>query len=673
MATQDINYFIVKNKDIEDLKDKLKLPLNDTAVFINGRLEESQLTEDDLIYLNNVIKYQSSVYPKNGIVLESGHTKIINTNRYEEVEHIFQEHGYYYLQISSAGGRDQDLNRFVGTWCILNRNKKIIDKIIIYQQNEPKKDKYRSDPKEEYSYTWERVSYYDKNDPTNDNEELINDYWKGTYTYLNDTVFLSLKSLNGVERNDDDYGVLMLKQDIFENDQVFKLYSWRNDDTIDDIEYKYDLLNITTTSLDATNISRLPISSDYNTTDSKGSDGQYFGDVFLVVRNKDNSKIEYVIGQKALTELSSGGDSRSNLSSLLNGGGSSKNNDFGGRGGNFVYDYYGRIKYNDQLPENGKLLITYLGIMTSTTRKLSVNPDNNIIDTNYPKYEIVPDTLLDLKVKLNRGYEIDCEKSTINDISFKEFEYKMYVDGVLKDVKIELTDIDHYQIQNIRFPMLVEDTKINLITKKIKYKIFLISSEQSRYYIKNCKIIDVDLLNHNNYVEFEEGKDVELNLQYTDGNRLINEDIFNHYLCLEPDKIKYTERDRTNTHNISFNMPARNVVLRIEVDTLLFLTIEYHQRQVIEERDKEIPRPIEDVLIRNYGQKVYSLPSSPYRLQVKYGSVLDFYVKFTDIFQHLDKDLIYSQVPNADIEEAGEFSNYLFPNQILPEIIIGGN
>jgi hypothetical protein len=60
----------------------------------------------------------------------------------------------------------------------------------------------------------------------------------------------------------------------------------------------------------------------------------------------------------------------------------------------------------------------------------------------------------------------------------------------------------------------------------------------------------------------------------------------------------------------------------------------------------------------------------PYKQQVKAHAVFDIYAQFTDIYQHLDKLNLHSQEPTLHIEEAGEFSGGLGPDQYpLPDEI----
>ena len=117
-------------------------------------------------------------------------------------------------------------------------------------------------------------------------------------------------------------------------------------------------------------------------------------------------------------------------------------------------------------------------------------------------------------------------------------------------------------------------------------------------------------------------------------------------------------------------MPARNLILRIEIDTLLTLTIERNILQDIEQEKGIHNRPIETVILKEYGKEGEEIGFFPYRIQVKYGTLFDIYIKYTDIYQHIDKELIYLQLPNALIEEAGEFDlENTKPVQILPKKI----
>jgi len=631
MAEQRYSLFVDKNPYVQNLVKKFELPLSDKSIYINGRLENSQFTDEEINQLNlKIIQGRKSLYGKDQIVVESVHTP--------QVEFTLLEEGQYYIQVSSAGGRGRNLNRFVGTWNINN-----IDEIIIYPQNSPQK--FTSDFGEEYFYTWERTKDFDDKKTT----------WKGTYTYLNDTVFLSLlllndlKAVDNIVYNTEDYGILMLKKDIFELEKPYKLYPWRNDDTIDDIEYKY----------------AGPLTTSDFIQSAKGEDGKFFNEIITIPAGE---KLFYKIGQGGQIENASGGDSQIiGITSLTGGSNASNFNDFGGRGGNFVYDYYGRTKY--ELPEDGRLLLLYTGHILSSSFKLNVTKDSYIINESYPKNEITPATIVTLKVKLESGYEIDYENSTINDISLEKYVDKIHVNNFLKDVHVSLTEIDYYQIQTITFPMPLQNTNIKLVSKKIKYKITITSSYNSLRYIEECKISngedDGDLLKGDFYTETN--KQIIITLRYIDSSRMVDKDVLAYYLCLDPNSIIYSERDPNNCQTITFPMPARNLLLRIEIDSLLTLTIEKNIIQEIEQKRGIHNRPIEKIILIEYGKPEKPITYFPYRIQVKYRTLFDIYIKYSDIYQHIDKELIYSQVPNVLIEEAGEFNLDNTPIQILPK------
>jgi hypothetical protein len=400
-----------------------------------------------------------------------------------------------------------------------------------------------------------------------------------------------------------------------------------------------------------------------------------------------------------------------NIGLTLHGGGTSNINDFGGRGGSFVYDYWGRIKYNKDRPQDGKLLITYLGPLGIALYTITVNKGNNITKIDYPFYKssadtrefAIPASPLDIKVLLVNGYEIDIEESTVyyegieNDknienyddirkddgsIPLGEYAIKMYVDNFLKQVKAIITDIDYYNVQTITFPMPTKNIIINLKTKRIKYKIRLITDR----YIEKCDVtigVDtIDLLEKDAYAT--SNSTIALGLTYFDDNHLINKDVFCHYLCIKPGEIEYSDKDQQNTQMITFKMPARNILLRIATDATYFLTIEIDERQELDEKEKlpEEQRFIKSPVILKFIRegKEEKISEFPKVYLVKRGDKFDLYVQFDTLYQHLDKSYIYSQKPNAGIEEAGNFlghfdlqSTRLIPHQQLPNVITDNN
>jgi hypothetical protein len=124
-------------------------------------------------------------------------------------------------------------------------------------------------------------------------------------------------------------------------------------------------------------------------------------------------------------------------------------------------------------------------------------------------------------------------------------------------------------------------------------------------------------------------------------------------------------------------MPARNIIVYIKTDPLYLLTILLNERQQIEEKEKKkvndnyTERPVKSVILKEYGNPPEkTITFYPDIRKVKAGAVFDLYVKFTDIYQRLDKLHLHSQEPGLYIEEAGEFTTDHSPPQSLPDEII---
>lgn len=590
------------NNLTEEQVNKIKENSNLTEEQIDKLIKEKVyniIKKERLKNYNDLIKYAHSHYKLNTPIFEYGHTQ---DEKDKEVHFNLLESGYYYIQASSAGGKNIDLERFVGKWTITNKNGDITDTIEIFNQN---KD----------SYTWERTK------KENDDEKFI---WKGTYTYLHNTIFLSwseytyeYKEIKSVKKDIEDYGILMF-------DGTNKLRSFRSDDTVDEKSIEY------------TNLSY----RDTPTTDSKGGDGEYLNEVFSL---KTDQTLTFKIGQTGqesiITDLETD-------DIVLHSGETEKSNYFGGRGGSFVYDYYGRIKYDNSLPEDGQVKISYLvpvKIYNNDKSNLTINTDENIKEISCPKNNVPPWTVVTVKVLLEDNYEIDYEKSTINEMLFKDHKIRMDINNKPQDVLVVVSEYDYYNVQTITFPMPDKDTVIDLKTKKVKYSIEVSKDE----YIQEYSLSR----------ESEDDKEiVTLTVTYTDKNHFVNREIFAYYLCLDLDEIEFKDRDRNNTHTITFTMPERNVILKLVSDSLFILNINLNERQEFEENIKTNGRFIEKViLISNHDTDHTTIENFPYITQVSEGTVFDLYVKFTDIYQHLDKQHLYSQYPSVQIEEAGDF------------------
>jgi hypothetical protein len=147
-------------------------------------------------------------------------------------------------------------------------------------------------------------------------------------------------------------------------------------------------------------------------------------------------------------------------------------------------------------------------------------------------------------------------------------------------------------------------------------------------------------------------------------------------LCIDPANIGFGPRNQQNQQTITFTMPARNIIVYIKTDPLYLLTVLLNERQQIEEKEKKelnnnyTERPITNVILREYAHPEKNITLYPYKQQVKAHAVFDIYAQFTDIYQHLDKLNLHSQEPTLHIEEAGEFSGGLGPDQYpLPDEI----
>jgi len=667
------SYFLIKNEDIEQIKQKNNLPNND------------QISDDVLKDVNYKTKYRQSGYNKNGVIVESGATNNGSS--------ILYEAGYYYLIGSAAGGKNKIINRFNGRW-IIKKDVNIIDYIKIYNQDGIKT----------IGYSWERVKVLDETrtdligsnnifsilNKNKDELDILykNGYintWKGTYSYLNNTVFLSLLEHNSLPEKRDDYGILMLKNDIFDN-KTPKLFSYRLDDSNEET-YKYEKLS-------STDISSLTDIT-FNAPDSKGGDGEFFNEV-INLENK-NTELKYQIGSAPTNYLTNGGNSVIKMDTkniTLLGGNKDKNVNFGGLGGNFLYDYYGRIKYNPKTPEDGYLKILYLGRPNNLAYKLNVIPNEHITNFSHPINHIVQGTPVVLKIELEDDYEIDLENSTINNQSLLDYEEYLLITTTEAEklTKMELTDC-YNNIQTLYFVMpnnwrwvnderkIVnkdDDVIINLVTKDIKYTVKVDVDDYIKKWNIDGKTEDIS---------FKSGEMVNLNIFYSTKDRKIDEDIFIYYLCFdnenEEEKVTFKPLNiLENLQEIEFKMPARNVILKVVTCNKYYLIFQKNERQEFERNEMSINsnRYIKSIIVQNRTENIgmqQSISIFPYTLETKAEIIYDVYVEFSDIYMHLDNTNLYNEIPTINVSKAGDFNDeYIIGSHLLylkPNIISNSN
>jgi predicted RNA-binding protein len=691
-------------KEVNEFLEKYKLPSFGETFFRDGQLQRKELEKfvydnlkgsdkdkkniiynlfhvgrttdhEDLKEFNDILKYKMSLYSMNGDVIESGPTDY--TGYSDPIQTELSEDGYYYFRLSSAGGKGKNSTRFVGKWFIKDVNNDPVDTIQLFPLNElvenPQRyedyyneDDYKDENSKDkddkrdtkFTYNWIRTKKED------DGYTLV---WKGNYTYLNNTVFLSLKEygMKAPEpekkytpipsvRNIEHYGILMLKEDITENDNKIKLFSYRIDDTENDEYSKYIPENDIIKNID------------WDTVSLKGGDGQYFNEIFQF---KKDSTLKYTVGaaleNKSLQNIPGINstisskillDDNSYFNVNLIGGGIDYKDDFGGKGGNFVYDHYKRIYYNDQLPEDGKLNIKFLIFDDAPNFKIDVQTEDEFIEeVSYPKNKVVAGIPITLKVLLtDTEHEIDFEKSTINEISFNEFnDFTMKYFNKIGVV----SNYEYYcRVQDIELQLFKsENVEIKLKTKPVKFTITILEEDRIRY------ITDYTINGSRDKQEAEAGDIITVQLTYYDSDHLINENVFAYYLCLKPDDIKFESRDRYNKQIIRFTMPARHVLIRFKCDPLFYLTIQKNERQEFERKHgNNSEKYIEFAYIQNYNENgiitnKVKIELFPYRTKMKPNTIIDLYIKFSDSKIHLDKSHLYSQIAASFVEEAGNF------------------
>ena len=139
--------------------------------------------------------------------------------------------------------------------------------------------------------------------------------------------------------------------------------------------------------------------------------------------------------------------------------------------------------------------------------------------------------------------------------------------------------------------------------------------------------------------------------------------------------VLYPVKRKGENQTISFTMPSKDLEITLKtLDLLRFtLTLETLGAQAILEDQKE--RPIKKAIVcyrepdsgNGYSEvntKVIEFLTSRgtidffrnREIKIERGSIVDIFVEFTDIYQHLDKSHFYGQIPDPDIQEAGDFN-----------------
>jgi hypothetical protein len=126
---------------------------------------------------------------------------------------------------------------------------------------------------------------------------------------------------------------------------------------------------------------------------------------------------------------------------------------------------------------------------------------------------------------------------------------------------------------------------------------------------------------------------------------------------------------------IKFDMPSRDIILNLKwVEKYYLLTIMPNQRQFFKDPVEKIRRlksvtyninnDINNPTTSTIAIYDFTDVNSKVEIYVNKDKDIELFIKFSDIYQHLDKQYINMQLPGADLNEAGEFDGITIPSNI---------
>ena len=333
-------------------------------------------------------------------------------------------------------------------------------------------------------------------------------------------------------------------------------------------------------------------------------------------------------------------------------------------------------------------------------KSVSVYCDNNKIDEfNLSENHKEERDVFENKIRIKSGSKIDlyvefprenlCLKETniISSIPYADIEKP----ESFNDPHFSLSDPKLYQ--RIQFNMPEEDVYLNLHWIERYFK-FSISKNFLQKEGDNNKIetVFMEIKNQDESlfelkeINFDEEYSVkreykyilpEINLyvKFTDENRMLDRThLRGQIAAIRTDESEEIEQKELETLNdfyhqrVWFLMPFTDLNLNLLwINRYYQLAIthnEYQLKYMLPDKRRQIESmfvnieniPYSKIINdKSISEFIFDQDNKYYTIDdVPLNKTIDIYVKFTDIYQHLDKHHIYSQIPEGQIEEAGE-------------------
>jgi hypothetical protein len=587
MANNNRYYkFLLRTEEIEEFIEKYNLPYGDESYFVDGKLTNKYLTDEELNDFDFKTRYILSLYGMNQIVIDTD----------EDGKDDLRQIGTYKYILSGAGFNSIiNKSKFVGNW----EKKSIKDTLNIKEYEKEK------------GFTWQRKKQIN---------ETLYYLWEGEYTFAENIVIFSLSKKGNKIIKLDDLSSFLEKDNkeknkiLFENNENLKsnkinfygymmgpikdshnnlhIYSAFQDDTKSDFTsfYVNDTINV-----------------NIENKIKPGGRGQLkYG--IIDIKDKDYT-IYYDIGK------SDSDDRKSTLTTAHHDIESSEGGEiedsydddrFGSAGGNVIknsFDFYEKHE-----AKNGHLLLEFFGIGLKSSKKylnIIVDDDIEISDSNIKyvdandkiEYYKNPDDLekpyyqMSNKNKfyftVKRYKEINLEESYIYDSDDPEKKYRInnqeekgkYSLGKIKSFSMKCLDNCKIILSfDVPFPAKNEYT-LELKTKPRDFYLAICRDDNiDRIYFtingkdKEYKIEDDNKINKN--YSFNAGNEINVKIIYKDEYSSLMNVLTTHYIKTFIDPTFTTLNSSSNKiQEFSFKMPEKDVFLPLFTENYYTLTV----------------------------------------------------------------------------------------------------
>jgi len=623
----------------------LDLPYSDNSKFISGMLNNNHLDENTLKQFNYIQKYRKSLYELGQIVLEDHDPK---------TDHPFKlsEKGFYKITLSGAGYNETgNHTKFAGEW----KKKPIKDDLTILKD-----------------FNWRRTKYID--------EEFFF-IWEGTYSYAENVLILSLDEFGYCDAGNEQktstyksyYGIVVSPVEYIGSltanlDNKNITYAVFFDNEKIDLQNIYDAHNVVhQTGTDVTDIKDII---------KIGGRGQLLN---TTVRQPEyNENIKYNVGNSGAKSYIGyydvDGETLKNTFETDNGNDTDNLDNFGGIGGNIFQDSFDF--YRKQTPDNGYVKIQYIGYDDTCLRTIELDHvtddiyivrNNEIVDIDNNAITVEgnnPNTLIAIAGEMTEIYlritdrtkELDLETSTLDDIPLRKVIKEKIIDketgeeketDTIKEIigvdKFEMEKLDNFR-RIIRFKVPYKSSQINNPTK---FVLDLKTTDRKFYFAlmadNNIKSIKFGAgydkkeykkeYMHEGLIDediyFTSGQTLDIEIEYNNDNYTVNKRLLQAYLG---DCI-----DTKRPENPSVICPSNNYKQLItnfkmpERDVLLFLKTEklYTLKVFFDEKSTHLLNVVHNNENHKYNDPEYPKYSLPIIIKHIWDDPISLEVSFT--------------------------------------------